>query len=103
VLLHRAADEKLHAVFYGDILLATGDPHPDPVDDRVVGIAAGVPVCDPRGELLEGRVGEAAERVGRVRGRGPVTTGIRSLPRTLGAGSSPCVESNGVLEEGQRC
>ena len=47
-------------------VLVGGDPDHDPVGDRVVRVAPGVAVRDPGRELLEGDVGEAAQRVGRV-------------------------------------
>ena len=47
-------------------VLVGGDPDHDLVGDRVLGVAARVPVRDPRRELLERDVGEPAERVGRV-------------------------------------
>ena len=43
-------------------VLVGRDADHDLVGDRVVGVAAGVAVRDPRGELLERDVGEAAER-----------------------------------------
>ena len=47
-------------------VLVGGDPDHDPVRDRVVRVAPGVAVRDPRRELLERDVGQPAQRVGRV-------------------------------------
>ena len=47
-------------------VLVGGDPDHDLVGDRVLRVAAGVAMRDPRRELLEGDVREPAERVGRV-------------------------------------
>ena len=47
-------------------VLVGGDADHDPVGDRVVRVAPGVAMRDPRGELLERDVGEAVERVRRV-------------------------------------
>jgi hypothetical protein len=55
-----------------------------------------------RGRL--GPTGASRERGGSSDPRqNPTSTGIRWLPRTLASGSSPCVEIERVLEEGQRC